>query len=320
MTAKQVILQRLREATDEVHYGEYVGRDGDLVTGVIQAHESRSEKGIVSVDLGKLEAMLPPVRAGARASRTSTASGSSASWCTWPRASAARRSRCPGRTRAWSRSCSRWRCRRSPTARWRSPRSPARPATVPRSRYGRPPPGSTPRAPASGRWAQRVRAVMSELHGEKIDIIDWSDDPADFVGNALSPAKALRVEVVDAGHPDRPGDRAGLPALAGHRPGGAERPARRPADRLAHRHPARQRRRAETPGRRGRRCPITAAGAGRRRSIAPDQLSRVDFREWYVARPRCAPVWVAGDAHQPPSCCGSSRSGRAGRLTSSARA
>src|SRR4029077_2306785 len=37
MTAKQVILQRLREATDEVHYGEYVGRDGDLVTGVIQA-------------------------------------------------------------------------------------------------------------------------------------------------------------------------------------------------------------------------------------------------------------------------------------------
>jgi N utilization substance protein A len=39
---------------------------------------------------------------------------------------------------------------------------------------------------------------MSELHGEKIDIIDWSEDPAAFVGNALSPAKALRVEVLDA--------------------------------------------------------------------------------------------------------------------------
>jgi N utilization substance protein A len=38
----------------------------------------------------------------------------------------------------------------------------------------------------------RVRAVMSELHGEKIDIIDWSDDPATFVGNALSPAKRRR--------------------------------------------------------------------------------------------------------------------------------
>jgi N utilization substance protein A len=39
---------------------------------------------------------------------------------------------------------------------------------------------------------------MSELHGEKIDIIDWSEDPATFVGYALSPARALRVEVVDA--------------------------------------------------------------------------------------------------------------------------
>jgi N utilization substance protein A len=48
-----------------------------------------------------------------------------------------------------------------------------------------------------GPMGQRVRAVMSELHGEKIDIIDWSDEPATFVGNALSPAKALRVEVVD---------------------------------------------------------------------------------------------------------------------------
>jgi N utilization substance protein A len=36
------------------------------------------------------------------------------------------------------------------------------------------------------------------LHGEKIDIIDWSEDPATFVGNALSPARALNVEVVDA--------------------------------------------------------------------------------------------------------------------------
>ena len=59
MTAKQVILQRLREATDEAHFGEYAGRDGDLVTGVVQAHEARAEKGIVTVDLGKLEAMLP---------------------------------------------------------------------------------------------------------------------------------------------------------------------------------------------------------------------------------------------------------------------
>ena len=44
---------------------------------------------------------------------------------------------------------------------------------------------------------QRVRAVMSELHGEKIDIVDWVDDPAAFVGQALSPAEVSQVEVVD---------------------------------------------------------------------------------------------------------------------------
>jgi N utilization substance protein A len=38
---------------------------------------------------------------------------------------------------------------------------------------------------------------MAELHGEKIDIVDYSDDPADFVGNALSPARVTRVEVID---------------------------------------------------------------------------------------------------------------------------
>jgi N utilization substance protein A len=45
---------------------------------------------------------------------------------------------------------------------------------------------------------QRVRQVMAELHGEKIDIVDWSDDPATLVANALSPARVNSVEIVDA--------------------------------------------------------------------------------------------------------------------------
>src|ERR671932_405373 len=48
-----------------------------------------------------------------------------------------------------------------------------------------------------GPMGQRVRAVVSELHGEKIDIIDYSDDPATFVAAALSPAKVESVEIVD---------------------------------------------------------------------------------------------------------------------------
>jgi N utilization substance protein A len=44
---------------------------------------------------------------------------------------------------------------------------------------------------------QRVRNVMTELHGEKIDIVDYSDDPAEMVGHALSPARVSSVEIVD---------------------------------------------------------------------------------------------------------------------------
>jgi N utilization substance protein A len=49
-----------------------------------------------------------------------------------------------------------------------------------------------------GPMGSRVRAVVTELHGEKIDIVDWDPDPATFVGNALSPATVRSVSVVDA--------------------------------------------------------------------------------------------------------------------------
>ncbi len=60
MTAKQVILQRLRDAEHETTYGEWSGREGDVVNGVVQHHEGRAERGIVLVSLGKIEAVLPP--------------------------------------------------------------------------------------------------------------------------------------------------------------------------------------------------------------------------------------------------------------------
>jgi N utilization substance protein A len=49
-----------------------------------------------------------------------------------------------------------------------------------------------------GPMGQRVRAVMNELSGEKIDIVDYSDDPARFVASALSPSRVSSVEIVDA--------------------------------------------------------------------------------------------------------------------------
>ena len=60
-------------------------------------------------------------------------------------------------------------------------------------------PGLNPKGACIGPMGARVRAVMAELHGEKIDIVDHSDDPAEMVAHALSPARVLSVEVVDAG-------------------------------------------------------------------------------------------------------------------------
>src|SRR3546814_4740115 len=47
-----------------------------------------------------------------------------------------------------------------------------------------------------GPMGQRVRNIMSELHGEKIDIVDWSEDPAELVAAALSPARVSSVQIV----------------------------------------------------------------------------------------------------------------------------
>ncbi|MEU5669241.1 transcription termination factor NusA [Micromonospora sp. NPDC047762] len=196
MTAKQVILQRLREATDEVHFGEYVGREGDLVTGVVQAHETRTEKGIVSVDLGKLEGVLPqseqvPGERYAHGERVRcvvvhVAKGMRGPQITLSRSHPALVKKlfalevpeiADGTVEIGA--IAREAGHRTKIA--------VRSTT----------PGVNAKGACIGPMGQRVRAVMSELHGEKIDIIDWSDDPGTFVGNALSPAKALRVEVVD---------------------------------------------------------------------------------------------------------------------------
>jgi N utilization substance protein A len=59
-------------------------------------------------------------------------------------------------------------------------------------------PGVNAKGACIGPMGSRVRNVMAELHGEKIDIVDYSDDPACFVGNALSPARVTAVNVIDA--------------------------------------------------------------------------------------------------------------------------
>jgi transcription termination/antitermination protein NusA len=196
MTAKQVIFQRLREATDEAHFGEYAGRDGDLVTGVVQAHEARAEKGIVTIDLGKLEAILPateqvPGEAYTHGMRIRCVVVHVAKGFRGPQITLSRSH--PGLVKKLFAlevpEIADGTVEIAAIAREAGHRT----KIAVRSTQ----PGVNAKGACIGPMGQRVRAVMSELHGEKIDIIDWSEDPATFVGNALSPAKALRVEVVD---------------------------------------------------------------------------------------------------------------------------
>ena len=196
MTAKQVILQRLREATDEAHFGEYVGRDGDLVTGVVQAHDARAEKGIVTVDLGKLEAVLPqseqvPGEVYDHGQRIRCVVVHVAKGFRGPQITLSRSH--PNLVKKLFAlevpEIADGSVEIAAIAREAGHRS----KIAVRSTAA----GVNAKGACIGPMGQRVRAVMSELHGEKIDIIDWSDDPATFVGNALSPSKVVSVNVLD---------------------------------------------------------------------------------------------------------------------------
>jgi N utilization substance protein A len=192
-TAKQIMLQRLRDAEDEIKYGEFSGKEGDIISGVIQQGRNPDD---VLVDLGKIEAMLPvservpgeDYRHGTRIKClvVSVRKGMRGPQITLSRSHpnlvkklfalevpeiadgtveiAAIAREAGHRTKMAVRS------------------------TVA---------GVNAKGACIGPMGQRVRSVMSELHGEKIDIVDWSDDPSELVAHALSPAQVSSVTVVD---------------------------------------------------------------------------------------------------------------------------
>lgn len=202
-TARQVILQRLREAESALSYGQYAGREGDIVSGIVQQAPQRPGQPPnrnVMVRLGMaedaLEAVLPPAE------------------------------QVPGELYQHG---SRLKCRIISIARGQRGAVVTVSRTHPdlvRGLFAQEVPevadGSVEivalareaghrtkiavRSTVAGLGAKgacigpvgaRVRAVTNELHGEKIDIVDWSADPAAFVASALSPARVSSVEVVD---------------------------------------------------------------------------------------------------------------------------
>ena len=203
MTARQVILQRLREAEHDVTYGEYAGREGDVVSGIVQQAPQRPgapPNRNVMVKLGarpdSLEATLPP---GEQVPGEVYAHGDRL------------KARVIGVTRG----------QRGPVVTV----SRTHPDLV-RGLFAQEVPevadgtveivslareaghrtkiavrtkvaGLNAKGACIGPQGSRVRAVQNELHGEKIDIVDWHEDPARFVAEALSPASVVSVTVVD---------------------------------------------------------------------------------------------------------------------------
>ena len=196
MTARQVILQRLRDAENEITYGEYSGREGDVVAGVIQHHESRAERGIVLISLGKVEAVLPPTEqvpgeSYEHGNRIKAYVVGVTKGMRGPQITLSRTH--PNLVRKLF-------ALEVPEVADGTVEIPAvareaghRSKIAVRSAV----PGVNPKGACIGPLGARVRNVVSELHGEKIDIVDWSDDPATFIAQALSPAEVISVEVVD---------------------------------------------------------------------------------------------------------------------------
>jgi len=193
-TAKQVILQRLRDAEDEVTFGEFVGKEGDVLSGTIQ--QGRDPRAVL-VDLGKVEAVLPAQEQvpGERYEHGSRIK------CYVLQVRRGMRGPLVTLSRTHPNLVKKLFALEVPEiadgtveiagiAREAGHRS----KIAVRSTK----PGVNAKGACIGPMGSRVRAVMAELHGEKIDIVDWSDDPAELVAHALSPARVQRVEVVDA--------------------------------------------------------------------------------------------------------------------------
>lgn len=191
-TAKQVMIQKLREAERGVIYDEFSGREGDVITGTVKWSESRT----IFVDLGRVEGILPlteqtegesfqpndKIKCYVKEVRKTTKG---------PEIILSRTH--PGLLKRLFelevpeiysgtveiKSVVREAGSRSKIAVY------AMDPTV------------DPVGACVGPKGQRVQNIVNELNGEKIDIVRWDEDPAIYIANALSPAKVVSVSVAD---------------------------------------------------------------------------------------------------------------------------
>lgn len=191
-TAKQVVVQRIREAERGLIYEEFSSREGDIVTGVVQRHEQKN----ILIDLGKVEAVLAPTEQIPgeeyyHNDRVKTYIVEVRKTTKGPQVMVSRTH--PGLLKRLFelevpeihdgvvelKSVAREAGARSKIAVWSEDEN------------------VDPVGACVGTKGMRVQTIVNELRGEKIDIVKWSADPARFVANSLSPAKVLSVDIFE---------------------------------------------------------------------------------------------------------------------------
>jgi N utilization substance protein A len=191
-TAKQVMTQRIREAERDLKYEEYAGREGDIVTGIIQQSDNR----YTLLDLGKVEALLPqaeqvPYERYEHGARLKAYIVEVRKTTKGPQIVVSRTH--PGLIKRLFelevpeissgvveiKAAAREPGHRTKIAVWSND------------------PNVDPVGACVGARGARVRMVTNELRGEKVDIVPFSDDPREFVMRALQPAKVKEVHLDD---------------------------------------------------------------------------------------------------------------------------
>jgi len=189
-TTKQILTQGIREVEREMKYEEYAGREGDIVTGIVQQTDSR----YTLLDLGRVEALLPQAE---QVSMGRSEGGNRVkAYIVEVRRTAKGPQIVVSRTHPGLikrlfelevpeiadgiveiKACAREPGHRTKISVWSND------------------PNVDPVGACVGARGSRVRMVVNELNGEKVDIIPFSEDPYEFVAKALSPAKVKEVRI-----------------------------------------------------------------------------------------------------------------------------
>jgi N utilization substance protein A len=191
-TAKQILFQKVRDAERSNIYEQYIDKIGDLVNGFVK----RFERGNIIVDLGNMEAILPRSQQSRgeqwnQGERIRVVISNVSKESKGPQVEVSRTSpdlllrlfemEVP---EIYDETVVIKSCVREPGER-------AKIAVTSNER------DVDPVGACVGMKGSRVQAIIRELRGEKIDIIEWSDEPSVFAANALSPAKVNQVRITD---------------------------------------------------------------------------------------------------------------------------